>query len=119
MRAGRVTCGPLFVGGGNIRCVEEKAVEHEAGEGLRCPLCGYDLRGLTEARCPECGYGFAWEELRDPTRRLHAYLFEHHAERNVWSFGRTVVGGLLPGRFWGRVFPTQPSNIRRLVLYWL
>ncbi len=23
-----------------------------------CRRCGYNLRGLTEARCPECGAGF-------------------------------------------------------------
>lgn len=23
-----------------------------------CRRCGYDLRGLTEARCPECGHRF-------------------------------------------------------------
>lgn len=27
-------------------------------EDVRCPLCDYDLRGLTEPRCPECGYRF-------------------------------------------------------------
>lgn len=31
-------------------------------EGLLCPGCGYDLRGLTSERCPECGFGLA--ELR-------------------------------------------------------
>jgi hypothetical protein len=25
-------------------------------EGINCPDCGYDLRGLTGARCPECGF---------------------------------------------------------------
>jgi hypothetical protein len=30
---------------------------------LACPLCGYDLAGLTEARCPECGASFTLEQL--------------------------------------------------------
>jgi hypothetical protein len=30
---------------------------------LACPLCGYDLSGLTEARCPECGASFTLEQL--------------------------------------------------------
>ena len=30
---------------------------------LACPLCGYDLAGLTEARCPECGATFTLEQL--------------------------------------------------------
>jgi len=30
---------------------------------LACPLCGYNLAGLTEARCPECGGTFTLEQL--------------------------------------------------------
>jgi len=82
-----------------------------------CPLCGYSLRGLTEPRCPECGYTFTWEEILDPARRLHQYLFEQHPERNVRSFFRTLVGGLRPRRFWSSIYPTQPSRPRRLGLY--
>ena len=88
-------------------------------EELHCPLCGYDLRAITEPRCPECGYAFEWEELRDPARRLHPYLFEHHPHRPVWAFVRTLVGGLRPWRFWAKLHPTQPLRPRRLVLYWL
>ena len=86
-------------------------------ENLVCPLCDYDLRGLTEARCPECGYTFDWADLRDPARRKHKYLFEHHPERNVWSFARTLLGGLRPRKFWGGLLPSQPSSPRRLLIY--
>jgi hypothetical protein len=82
-------------------------------------MCRYNLRGLVEPRCPECGYQFQWAELRDPSKRLHPYLFEHHPERNVWSFLRTVGGLLLPTRFWRQLLPVQPSRPRRLFLYWL
>jgi hypothetical protein len=34
-----------------------------AGGGVLCPLCGYNLAGLTEARCPECGSRFTLEQL--------------------------------------------------------
>src|SRR5215210_1235997 len=88
-------------------------------ESVVCPLCGYNLRGLTEPRCPECGYRFEWEPLLDPTKRLHPYLFEHHPERNVRSFVRTMLGGLLPRRFWRSLQPAQPSRPGRLVLYWV
>lgn len=84
-----------------------------------CPLCEYNLRGLTDARCPECGAKFDWEELRDPSRRLHPYLFEHHPERNIRSFWRTLIGGLRPRQFWTTLYPTQPSRLRRLFLYFL
>ena len=86
-------------------------------EQLVCPLCDYNLRGLTEARCPECGYTFEWADLRDPARRKHKYLFEHHPERNVRSFLRTMLGGLRPRKFWGGLLPSQPSHPRRLFVY--
>src|SRR5206468_180641 len=60
---------------------------------------------------------FDWEELRDPARRLHRYLFELHPERNAWSFFRTLAGAMRPRRFWKELAPTQPSNLRRLILY--
>ena len=30
---------------------------------IACPLCGYSLAGLTEARCPECGGRFTLEQI--------------------------------------------------------
>jgi hypothetical protein len=88
-------------------------------EQILCPMCQYNLRGLGEPRCPECGYRFAWEEMLDPRRRLHSYLFEHHPERNLRSLIRTLCGGLLPQRFWSTLHPNQLSNVRRLVIYGL
>src|SRR5438552_13839611 len=32
-------------------------------ENVPCPSCGYNLRGLREARCPECGSSFTIEQL--------------------------------------------------------
>ncbi len=97
----------------------ERRADQDGEGGAHCPLCEYDLRGLTEPRCPECGYRFTWEELNDPGLRLHPYAFEHHPERNAWSFRKTLLGGLRPGRFWRTLFPAQPSRPRRLMLYWL
>jgi len=85
---------------------------------VRCPLCDYDLRGLAEPKCPECGYRFTWPEVLDPTLRRHPYVFEHHPRRNLWSFWRTVRGGLRPRRFWSGLYPSQPSHGGRLFLYW-
>ena len=87
------------------------------GEAILCPMCDYDLRGLVEPRCPECGYTFDWQDLRDPARRLHKYVFEHHPERNVRSFLRTMIGGLRPRKFWTGLLPSQPSRPRRLLIY--
>jgi hypothetical protein len=88
-------------------------------EDVHCPLCKYNLRGLIEPRCPECGYRFTWPQVLHPHRREHPYLFEHHPERNLWSFIRTVTGGLLPRRFWNELHPAQPSNVFRLAIYFL
>jgi hypothetical protein len=84
---------------------------------LHCPLCEYNLRGLTEPRCPECGYVFTWAELLDSNRLKHSYLFEHHPKHNVWSFVRTLTGGLRPRRFWRTLNPAMPSRPGRLALY--
>ncbi|TWT45568.1 hypothetical protein RAS1_19960 [Phycisphaerae bacterium RAS1] len=31
--------------------------------GVACPLCGYNMTGLREARCPECGASFTLDEF--------------------------------------------------------
>lgn len=87
-------------------------------EDVLCPLCYYNLRGAAESRCAECGYRFEWRDLRDPERRRHSYLFEHHPRHNLWSFVRTFKGALRPRMFWRELRPGQPSNVRRLVVYW-
>ena len=33
------------------------------GGTVACPICGYNLAGLSEARCPECGSTFTLERL--------------------------------------------------------
>lgn len=30
---------------------------------VACPICGYNMTGLREARCPECGVAFTLDEL--------------------------------------------------------
>src|SRR5688500_19059173 len=84
---------------------------------ILCPLCKYNLRGPAEPRCPECGYAFTWDELLDPEKQKHPYLFEHHPRRNVVSFVRTLLGGLRPRRFWRTLNPAMPSRPRRLAVY--
>ena len=99
---------------------ESAAVDWGKVDGdINCPMCDYNLRGLAEARCPECGYRFEWVDLVEPERRRHPYLFEHHPRRKVWSFYRTVKGGMRPGKFWTGLHPAQPSYKGRLVGYWL
>src|SRR5882762_2301766 len=84
---------------------------------IECPLCRYNLRGLSEPRCPECGHGFDWAELFNPQDPRHAYLFEH--QRGIWSFFRTLFAGLSTRRFWSNLRPSQKIFPRRLLMYWL
>ena len=84
----------------------------------KCPLCDYNLRGLTEPRCPECGYRFDWPSVLDPDKKKHPYLFEHHPERNIWSFLQTLLHSLEPGRFWTTLLPTHRFRPGRVMLYW-
>src|SRR5205085_3308975 len=83
-----------------------------------CPLCEYNLRGLTNPRCPECGYAFDWPDVLEADRRRHPYLFEHYPRRNLWSFFRTLRGSLLPSGFWEKLKATHAINPRRLFIYW-
>jgi hypothetical protein len=85
---------------------------------VKCPLCEYNLRGLAEPLCPECGYRFEWRIVLDPSRRIHPYLFEHHPERNVGSFLQTLLRNFRPFQFWKTLEPSQPSSVRRLMIYW-
>jgi hypothetical protein len=39
-----------------------------------CPMCGYAMTGLREARCPECGAAYTLEQLiaTQPSRETSA-----------------------------------------------
>jgi hypothetical protein len=88
-------------------------------EHVYCPFCGYNLRGLSDPRCPECGRRSVWEELFDPTRQKHPFLFEHHPEANFSSFFRTLRASLRPRHFWQSLHPAMPANMLRLLIYLL
>ena len=85
---------------------------------ILCPLCEYNLRGIPEPRCPECGFKFEWDEVLNPARRQHRFVFEHQGSRRGRAFWKTAVAGLWPGTFWRELTPMQPSFPRRLFAYW-
>ncbi len=89
------------------------------GADLLCPLCTYNLRGLTESRCPECGFTFNWQELIDAEKNRHLYLFEHGKGRNIKSFWKTYWRTCQPRRFWTDLNPAQPVRVVWLMVYWL
>jgi hypothetical protein len=82
-----------------------------------CPLCDYNLRGLTEPRCPECGHQSSWEELLSELNK-HEWLFEHQRKRRARSLLRTFYNSQYPRRFWRAVRPTDEPVVRRLLMYW-
>jgi hypothetical protein len=59
---------PLWIGA-TASIWRETATERAArlsgaGSGtIRCPACGYNMTGLTQARCPECGRDYTLDEL--------------------------------------------------------
>jgi hypothetical protein len=67
-----------------------------------CGICGYDLRGLPNARCPECGHTF------DPLEPIATLPWLHRTHLGLWTgFWRTVSLALLhPGRVARQVRPT-------------
>jgi hypothetical protein len=84
-----------------------------------CPLCDYNLRGLTEPRCPECGHQFQWDDVRDEHRWHLNWLFEHNREHRLRAFLQTLRHSMQPAQFWNAVRPTHRPRIKRLVIYWL
>jgi hypothetical protein len=97
----------------NATAPDWSTVAHEP----QCPFCGYNVRGLLEARCPECGRRFSWWEVLDPNRATHPYLFEHHPDRGVRSFWKTALMTNFPAHFWRTLSPAHAPRVWRLLLY--
>jgi hypothetical protein len=85
---------------------------------LRCPACGYDVRGLEQPRCPECGREFRWPEAVAPRHRpLDETLFEFQWRRRpVRSLLVTIWSAAQPWRFWPRLAASGPPRILPLLL---
>lgn len=84
-----------------------------------CPLCSYNLRGLIDPQCPECGYRFVWPEILTASETRHPYLYEHHPERNVRSFLRTIIAGTMPRRFWRTLTARHAIDLARQQSYYV
>lgn len=90
------------------------AISHE----VKCPLCGYNLRGLVEPTCPECGYHFEWDRVLHVGKYVHLFLFEHHPKRNLRSFFRTQFRFFRKPPFWKTIDPAHAVKVPRLLVYW-
>lgn len=62
-----------------VRIWQEKPAERveriaAAGQGaVKCPLCKYDLSGLSTLTCPECGNTFKLSDVVNAERRVQAH----------------------------------------------
>ena len=99
-------------------------------DGLPCPLCGYDLRGLPPGRCPECGHLFDPLELRaaqearqrDRDNRPLPWLVEYASARTRTGWLSPILTPLasaVPWWFWRTLRPHMPVRAVRLVVYGL
>lgn len=84
---------------------------------LHCPLCGYNLRGLSEPRCPECGFKFTWQELLEAEKDKQLFLFEYG--RNIPTFWKTYWRTCRPRQFWREVNPAIEVRSTALIIYWI
>jgi hypothetical protein len=101
----------------NVPRIERVAALHEPAGDIECPICDYNLRGLTQPRCPECGYTFSWAQLLDPSQRFHPYLFEHARHHSLRALFKTLTRNFEPNRFWKSLKPSQQPNPNRLLAY--
>jgi hypothetical protein len=81
-----------------------------------CPLCAYNLRGLSEARCPECGHRSSWYALLQQPEGP-AWLFENADNRRVRALVHTWTLSLFPVQFWRRVHPRDEPRMEYLFLF--
>lgn len=84
---------------------------------IACPICSYNLRGLTNPRCPECGYPFQWSELRPIADPWLANLVEFADKRPIHSIFRTLFKTLLPSRFFTHLKAGHAIRKQRLILH--
>jgi hypothetical protein len=110
---------------GPVRRVRSE--EHPARPRVRCPRCGYDLRGEAAAwrdacplagTCPECGLAFAWREIFVP--RAPEWCVE--GGKRLVSLRRalaTFVRTHWPWALWSSLSIGDPIRWRRIVAYWI
>lgn len=84
-------------------------------EDLLCPLCEYNLRGLSGNRCPECGHLVDIDAAIQHKRNTLGFFFEHQKGLAYVPFRRTLMKSLRG--IWREVSPTHWISIRRLIAY--
>ncbi len=95
---------------------------------LRCPRCGYDLRGAIatwsdscplDGTCAECGLQFAWAEVLNPKFALPTWCIEVPKGWRALpgQARRTFVRTFWPWSVWSSLHMSHPSRWPRLAGY--
>ena len=95
---------------------------------VRCPRCGYDLRGLVatwedccplEGVCSECGLTLRWAEVLVPEKLAPRWCVEFARSRRdlPGACMATFVRSYRPWRFWTSIRMAYPVRGKRLAVY--
>jgi len=96
----------------------------------QCPRCGYDLRGVFQAReseaelrgrCSECGLNYDWQDVLDPKRDRPRWCVEY-AQSIREILGRSVLTFfmmLLPWKFWRQLKMSHEVKWIKLGLFFV
>lgn len=95
---------------------------------LRCPRCGYNLRGEADTwqtswpisgLCTECGLAFDWRELLSMKIRMARWCVEYAGSpsRLIVNSAKTLLRSLWPFYFWKQIELADDIRPRRLVAY--
>jgi len=72
-------------------------IDPRAAGMLACPNCGYDLRGLSEARCPECGRRYTLDQIVNLALGIDDLADILHAQADHPPRPETVITFTAPG----------------------
>ncbi len=71
--------------------------KRESRTPLRCPQCGYDLRGAVASQCSECGYRISNREVQAYANEARARIQQAETVKEITSIG--LKAGILGAGF--------------------
>lgn len=100
-----------------------------SNEEIYCPICNYNLTGITTGRCPECGSFFDREALlsNQKANRITLIPWDDPVNEKLWpSFAKTLRICLFDSKRFAFAFSVQPQQTRAssflfltILLLWL
>lgn len=89
---------------------DQKSLIPTETQGMLCPNCGYDLRGVVDAMCPECGREFSVAEVSAHAGRQWKY------DRLFQQLSMIPIGWIVLYLFAGDVFR---GTLDRVNHFWI